>query len=325
MTVHQECYLVKVDDIDADEWRCRHCEEACAPTCDEKRSKRLNHDPTENKYIELQRDCNFAVVFRFLNRFRAFGLEIPMQHVELETLADAVLNPSSHELILSRIHTQLLKNIGFPTSKGRNWRDTIRKFIVHNRDNHSISKCINSTDSYSEMSLSTRVLLLKYICEQQFDANTTLNDSIRNLENDESLRDDIAGIDAKDRIYWILENESHINPSAFWLCRSSAINGSNWEPVCTTYAVLSDFLDKLSISAHSGDLYLWYRLTTTLQRRLKILEDKYQVVSQRLASVSRRLCSLEVGKSSVVAFSPRRNLRQRKPVRYNIDEEDEDE
>nr|CCA17717.1 conserved hypothetical protein [Albugo laibachii Nc14]CCA18363.1 conserved hypothetical protein [Albugo laibachii Nc14] len=325
MTIHQECYLVKVEDTGADEWLCRHCEKAHGSMRDDRKNTNRNSRRNDCKYIDIQRDCNFAVAFRLLNRFRAMGLEVSTQHIELETLADAVLNPLSHEHILSRVYTQLLKNIGFPISKGRKWSDTLRRFIANSRDDHTILKCIDPNDSYSEMSLSSRILLLKYICEQQFDENTSLSDSIRCLENEKTLRDTYAGIDANDQVYWILENESHLNPSAFWLCRSSAIDGSNWEPVCTTLAELSEFLDDLSISTHSGDLSLWHRLTTTLQKRLKKLDNKFQVVSQRLASVSRRLRSSETNESSMLSFTPQRNLRQRKPVHYNLDEEDEDE
>lgn len=69
------------------------------------------------------------------------------------------------------------------------------------------------------------MMILKVLCDAQFDRNSAFKDYIKDL-NHKDLRERPLGFDRQERQYWITEDAT-----VFWISRCNAKTGENWELV----------------------------------------------------------------------------------------------
>ncbi|KAI9922512.1 hypothetical protein PsorP6_000934 [Peronosclerospora sorghi] len=335
MTVHKKCYSVK--EVPDGDWNCRRCqfiydstawedisslvgvstpEGVMFPTC-----KPLN---TEEKFHELQTDCNFAAVFLFLQRFRRLGMKLSNVVTTLENLANALLDPRENTLC-AELHCRLLTNIQFGMSKKYPWYINLLRFL---RDVEYASIVINEFTTYSsdeqkqkalyfDLSLAERVAILKFLCEIQFDRNDTLVQLIDD-EDADSLRYKPIGVDAVGRSYFILEDTA----TTVWVCRCANGSGTDWETICNNLASLESLVEQLSLSDESTDLQLWQALSRGVLKKLTRHEERRNRSERWKHELALSGVQSSLDNSKCIG---RRSLRNREQVNYAKIYEEEEE
>ncbi|GAB9472470.1 hypothetical protein Gpo141_00009648 [Globisporangium polare] len=372
MTVHKKCYDVESEDP-IDDWHCRRCqcitdkkeelESADAdatPAATESDSALLpTHEPLgkAHKYHELHGDSDFATIFQFLKRFRRMGLKISLD-INLKNLADALTEPTATKFI-QELHLRLLANVEATISKNHDWTVSLARFLAgaeHRPSSPKLDAFVASASNkkdpqaadatcvklYAALSASERVMVLKFLCEAQFDDNEALVERIGDQEGD-SLRDEPVGVDSSGRTYWALEDLPSVLEGTVWVCRCATpkqddddddMDGSlsQWETVTDDLETLESLIEWLSLSSETADLQLWQHFSSGILKSLVRRDKKAQQSTARLARMPRLLggvsssSGLDLG--SIVdddGFGVRRSTRSRRAVSYRIAESEDEE
>ncbi|DAZ96233.1 TPA: LOW QUALITY PROTEIN: hypothetical protein N0F65_012595 [Lagenidium giganteum] len=289
MTVHKTCY--EEETPPEGDWKCRRCQLVSDTTNEEDRS--VMEPPA------------------------------PMK------LAMGLLEPDGSRL-MEDLHVRLLTNVGTSVNKSHHWSRSLLRYLKNN-DFPAAAALLQDDDRdddspYLGLSVEERVVMLKFLCESQFDRNDSLVERLDDVDA-EQLREGALGVDAAGRSYWLLEDDAN---AAFWLCRCAAVGGEDWETVVDSVESLAALTTSLSYSSDTNDLKLWRVLHTSVYDRLLKRQTKKERAEQRLARMPRVLGNAGLDCNAILDPSyGGRSMRTRRAVNYRLmaessDEEEED-
>nr|WAK73573.1 RNA-dependent RNA polymerase [Phytophthora palustris bunya-like virus 8] len=337
---YKKCYEVK--EQPEGDWRCRRCQFVVEETSWEDISSavdgqvktaedvvfpKLQGLPEDHRFKELHKDCDFAAVFLFLQRFRRLGLNIS-NTVTLENLANAMLAP--RDPLCEELHTRLLSNVNATMSKKHTWNVNLLRFLRDAEYPPAIAADTTFPSAkaeeekldgyYFDVSVKERVAMLKFLCEIQFDRNDSLVELIGD-EDADSMRNDPIGTDAADRSYFVLEDAATVPDGSVWVCRCAKVGGSDWETVCDSLESVESLVEELSLSASTADLQLWKALSGGALKKLTRQLAKLKRQARYQEELSSRMTQ-----AALYDGIGRRSLRSRREVNYaDIDAEEEEE
>ncbi|RLN97376.1 hypothetical protein BBJ28_00018351 [Nothophytophthora sp. Chile5] len=330
MTVHKKCYGVKSELPDGD-WNCRRCQFIYDETHEKIKdeSEKGEEDPTSeedttsteapklikkpeevvfpthdalddtHEHHALHRNCDFAAVFLFLQRFRRLGLKIS-NAITLE-YPPAIANDTTFPALGSEEE-------------------------LHNA-------------FYFDLPVHKRVAMLKFLCEIQFDRNDSLVELIDDEDADTMVRratylaltsrNDPIGTDAVGRSYFILEDAATVPDAAVWVCRCAKIGGVDWETVSHDVETLESLVEALALAVDTADLQLWQTLSDGVLKKLTRRRERQKRNERWQSRLPRELGTAGLNEEAWdYEGIGRRSLRTRRQVNYTgiIEQEDyEDE
>ncbi|GLE05678.1 hypothetical protein PINS_up014718 [Pythium insidiosum] len=343
-----------------EKWRCRPCavewkqQQQTVASKEDNATSAIRKAPVHvvcgdsGPFHGVYHDSDFAAIYLFFKRFRRLGLRVTAE-VTLSSLALALLSPENH-VLLTELHTRLLQNVGVSLSKTQNWLAQVIKFLRSREDEFEAAKTLfdaltaaSGDDSdawltaYNTGDVHDRVVILKALCEVQFDENDALISKIGEQDDPESLRDGPIGVDSRKRTYYALEDAPSVLEGSAWLCRCDQQHDATWETVADDLSSLRSFLRSLAFSRETADLQLWQTLKDGVYKSLERREKKRRQQAQRLARMPRLLGKTGLDMASTLGLGGdsepvigRRSLRTRRAVNYrglvgDDDEEDEEE
>ncbi|KAJ0393281.1 hypothetical protein P43SY_004277 [Pythium insidiosum] len=335
-----------------EKWRCRPCHSEWTQQQQQQQQAPAAHGDVEHAvcgasgaFAGVYNDSDFAAIYLFFKRFRRLGLRVNAE-VTLSSLALALLSPENHSL-LPELHVRLLQNVGVTLSKAHNWLVQVVKFLRSREDEFEAAKALFDAlaapsgdqdawlSAYHASHVHDRIVILKALCEVQFDENDALIAKIGEQDDSEALRDGPIGVDSRKRSYYALEDAPGATDGGTWLCRCDQQNGAAWETVADGLSGLRSFLRALAFSRETADLQMWQTLRDGVYKSLERREKKRRLQAQRLARMPRLLGKTGLDVASTMAFRDesepvigRRSLRTRRAVNYRGlvgDDEDEEE
>nr|XP_032828000.1 remodeling and spacing factor 1 isoform X1 [Petromyzon marinus] len=185
---------------------------------------------------------NFAVVCSFLERYAAL-LRLPdFNFAELEAALD---DTDEAPNALVELHLRLLKTMGQKVARDR-WEKHLAK-MCEDFDSPLAWELKNL--GYPKMSQANKLILLKFLCETQFDDNVRFKATV-NEEEAELMRVQPLGRDRHGLVYWI-HTDGHFN-TRLYTEEQDDLEQSSWKLLSRNREGLAEVLQGLKLAVSGG-------------------------------------------------------------------------
>ncbi|MFH4984575.1 hypothetical protein AB6A40_011284 [Gnathostoma spinigerum] len=164
-------------------------------------SSRLNEARVNNAVNELHNEPTFAVICSFFNKFASFlGLK-PQNFLQMEYLLSSFHQTGHVDKELIELHLALLRKLNFKSARANVWEKYLLKFCASSPALGSEYLQLERY-GYIHAPISTKLAILKTLCECQFDYNSKFRESVANSLKACDLRLLPLGADMDGLSYW---------------------------------------------------------------------------------------------------------------------------
>ncbi|KAI7793692.1 remodeling and spacing factor 1 [Triplophysa rosa] len=178
---------------------------------------------------------SFAVICSFLERY---GPLLDLPEVSFPVLERSLQESSAVPKLLVELHVKLLRKIGKSVSADR-WE----KYLI------KLCQEFNTTwawelekKGYPEMTVESKIGILKYLCECQFDDNVKFKTAI-NEEDPDKMRLQPIGRDKDGLMYWFQLDQDH--NVRIYVEEQDDLDGSSWKCIVRNRNDLAQILGLL--------------------------------------------------------------------------------
>uniref|UniRef100_A0A914WD34 Remodeling and spacing factor 1 n=1 Tax=Plectus sambesii TaxID=2011161 RepID=A0A914WD34_9BILA len=191
---------------------------------------------------ELNGETSFAVICSFFNKFGALlGLK-PLPFTKIEQLLTKFDGAGRVDKELIDLHVKLLRGVQLKSANHTRWEQSLLKFcsIVPALE----AECLQlERFGYVHSPLSTKLTILKVLCECQFDFNPKFKENILGSLGSSELRLLPVGYDENGLAYWY-QQDADLN-IRIYTEEPDDFSGGTWELKAKSRDELASLLDEL--------------------------------------------------------------------------------